>query len=511
LGAQGADVGATTAACAEGRSVCKIAGVLRKPDMPWALLVAAVLVTLYGATLCPTVYWYDSAELAACARSLGVPHPPGYPLYMLLAHGFTWLPGEPALGVNLMSLGFGVASALLCFVLGRQLGAGPAGAATAALSFGVSKTVWWNSVVAEVYMPGLTFTLGVLVLLLRAVERRSVRLVWAAALVGGLGVGVHMSIATLGLGYLVLVVTFADEIDAPRALLTCWKQGWPARLRALGGSVIATATGLLVFAYVPLRVSEPGAAIDWARARQTIAGGKFGALFMQDYDMGKQLGQLYHAFADNLSLVGLAFGVLGLVVAWRRSPRVAVALGLGGAGNVWFFFNYYVPDIDVFFLPAMAITAVLLGVGLDAVGEWLVVRRFPRGLMIVAMLALPVVQAVRHYEDCDLSNATEARDYAQRLIAEVPEGAQIVVYDPPFEWKLSAVLMYVQRGLGRRDDIRWVRRPTLEALEARVAQGDVLYVLVPLARIVKRPGLRLVEDGVLWRIRSKGSPSQLAE
>ena len=56
-------------------------------------LFAAIL---YGLTLCPTVYWYDSAEFAASAASLGVPHPPGYPLYTLIAHVFTWLPGEPA-------------------------------------------------------------------------------------------------------------------------------------------------------------------------------------------------------------------------------------------------------------------------------------------------------------------------------------------------------------------------------------------------------------------------------
>lgn len=481
--------------------LCTIAIVLGKPDLRWALLVVASLAALYGATLCPTVYWYDSAELAACARSLGVPHPPGYPLYTLIAHAFTYLPGEPALGVNLMSLVFGLASALLGFVLGRQLGVRAPAAAAAALTLGVGKTVWWNSVVAEVYTPGLAFTLGALVLLVFAVERRRVRWVWLAALVGGLGVGVHMSIATLGVGYLVLVGTAADAIERPRDLITCWRRGWPARLRALGGSIVATALGLLVFAYVPLRASAPGGPIDWDLAQRTISGGKFKVLFMRDYDVLAQLGLLYHAFADNLSTVGIALALVGLVVAWRHRPRLALALGLAGLGNVWFFFNYYVHDLEVFFLPAIAIAAVLMGVGLDAVAQWVVVRRVPRGLVMAGLFALPVVQAARHYAECDLSEATEAREYAQRLLLEVPHGAKIVVYDQPFEWKLSAVLVYVQRGLGRREDIEWVRRPALATVEARVGRGEALYVLVPLRRIAERPGLELVEDGVLWRIR----------
>ena len=43
-------------------------------------LVGLLAFLLYLATACPTVYFGDSGELIAAADSLGVAHPPGYPI-----------------------------------------------------------------------------------------------------------------------------------------------------------------------------------------------------------------------------------------------------------------------------------------------------------------------------------------------------------------------------------------------------------------------------------------------
>lgn len=477
---------------------------LARPDARWALLIVGVLAVLYAVTLCPTVYWYDSAEFAACARSLKVPHPPGYPLYTLIAHVFTYLPGEPAVGVNIMSLVFGLASALMCFTLGRLAGARAPAAAAAALTLGVGKTFWWNSVVAEVYTAGLTFILGTFVLLVIAVRRQSLRMVWGAALLGGLGVGVHMSITTLGLGYGVMVATVADAVDRPRDLLALWARGWGNRLRAIGGSIVATAAGLLVFLYIPLRNFRKWDEREWGWFVEGVTGGRFKVRFMDEYDFGGQLGLLYGAFVDNLTVVGLVLALLGLVVLGRRDPRLAVALVLAIGGNIWFFFNYYVHDIEVFYLPAIALTVVLLGVALDELGEWLVRCRVPRLLTVLAMFVLPAVMALRNHEHCDLSEQTEAQDYARSVIRLAPWKAEIVLYEHPLEWKHSAVVQYVRDGLRMRRDIVLRRWPAPKAVEARVAAGAALYTLLPLKRIGSRPALKQVREGVLWRIEYVG-------
>src|SRR5438552_2046632 len=53
-----------------------------------ALLVGLVAFGVYLCTLAVSIVWGDSPELTAAAYNLGIPHPTGYPLYMLLSHAF---------------------------------------------------------------------------------------------------------------------------------------------------------------------------------------------------------------------------------------------------------------------------------------------------------------------------------------------------------------------------------------------------------------------------------------
>ncbi|MCL5269577.1 MAG: DUF2723 domain-containing protein, partial [bacterium] len=53
---------------------------------PWSGLAAfGIALGLYVRTMAPTVTLEDSGEFIAAAYCLGVAHPPGYPLWCLLA------------------------------------------------------------------------------------------------------------------------------------------------------------------------------------------------------------------------------------------------------------------------------------------------------------------------------------------------------------------------------------------------------------------------------------------
>src|SRR5512140_1123184 len=66
------------------------------------LFLVCLLVLLR--TMAPTVYELDSAEFATGAAILGIVHSPGYPLFTLLSHLFTYLPvGDVAYRVNLFT------------------------------------------------------------------------------------------------------------------------------------------------------------------------------------------------------------------------------------------------------------------------------------------------------------------------------------------------------------------------------------------------------------------------
>lgn len=119
-------------------------------------LIAALLgfgaFLVYRATLCPDLYWFDSAEFVNDAVLLDVPHPPGYPLYNLLAHLFTWLPaGTLAARVNLLSAVASAGAVAAIFYASVSAGAPRCISAASAALFAVSDQFWDLSIAAEVY------------------------------------------------------------------------------------------------------------------------------------------------------------------------------------------------------------------------------------------------------------------------------------------------------------------------------------------------------------------------
>ena len=136
------------------------------------LAVFCAVLGLYWYTLCPTVSWDDSGELITAAYVLGIPHPPGAPLYTMFGWVFTHLPGlpSPAYGMNLMSAVFGACAWTLLagwmWDIQRTRNAPPAVAAVVAvataLTAAAGRIVWSQSVIAENTTLHAAFVAGLL-------------------------------------------------------------------------------------------------------------------------------------------------------------------------------------------------------------------------------------------------------------------------------------------------------------------------------------------------------------
>ena len=87
------------------------------------LVAAAIAASIYGWTLAPGVGAGDSGELILAARDLGIPHPPGYPIWVLLARIATVVPiGSVALRVNALSAFLSAVGAGLFYLLASRVG-----------------------------------------------------------------------------------------------------------------------------------------------------------------------------------------------------------------------------------------------------------------------------------------------------------------------------------------------------------------------------------------------------
>ena len=121
----------------------------------WPSLATLVLsLIIYLATLAPTVTGEDSGELIAAAYEGGVAHPPGYPLWTMLAWlAIKLLPfGSVAYRANLLSaLLASAAAAVLCRTLQRFFNIGAAFAIAGGLCLAVGRHLWSQAVIAEVY------------------------------------------------------------------------------------------------------------------------------------------------------------------------------------------------------------------------------------------------------------------------------------------------------------------------------------------------------------------------
>ncbi|TET51734.1 MAG: DUF2723 domain-containing protein, partial [Anaerolineales bacterium] len=173
---------------------------------------ALVLLVVYLATMAPSLSWAhdgaDGGDLATAVASGGIPHPPGFPAYLLLGSLFVRLPwGDVAWRLNLMSAVLAAGAAgLVAIAAGKVMasvddslppgGRSPAlrnsiSAFCTGLCLGLAPLVWSQALIAEVYSAAAFFAaLVVLLALLRGPA-------WALGLALGLGAGAHPTLVFL--------------------------------------------------------------------------------------------------------------------------------------------------------------------------------------------------------------------------------------------------------------------------------------------------------------------------
>ncbi len=233
-----------------------------RPPLGAALAVFAVVLAGYVFTLAPSVTFWDAGELIASTRILGIPHPPGTPLFVLLGHVWGGLVpfGEFAWRTNLLSATLSAAGAGLWFLVlhevaarareetgeparpGLAIAAAAAGAVIAAFTF----TNWLNSNETEVYTVAMCTIAAIAWTMLRWRAHRGTprarQLLLLVVYLLGLSIGNHL------LGLLVgpaVVVFMAAELRLhPAADAQHRREEWAHTAVLAGVWALLTGVGL---------------------------------------------------------------------------------------------------------------------------------------------------------------------------------------------------------------------------------------------------------------------------
>jgi hypothetical protein len=418
---------------------CYAAGMLAQHARRWGLLAAVLLAVpvLHIATLFPGVGGRinggDSAKFQFIGTVLGVSHPPGNPLYLLLNALWVRLPWpcSPATAASLLSWLFG---ALTLFLVARalalQLGKpGQSAACFAALGLGLGPSFWTLATEAEVYTLNtclLAASCAAALRFTRTYERRALLTCAGSAL---LGCANHLT-------SLALLPAIAWLIWSARST--------PGRLRGRDALILLAIALLAIslYAYVPIRALQ-GA--PYSELVGTVsARGVFDYLTARGAQSQFWSGSLEHialarvpAFARELQKQWawplFALIAFGLVQLRRSAPGFAVFVLLGSAAFALVALGYDIPDPSGFYLPV----ATLLAFPLGAAFAQLSLRR-ASSLLAIALFAVCVgwsgLEHLQRFERATHRGLIYSIGHQRRILldlddlfARIPEGARFAL------------------------------------------------------------------------------------
>ena len=461
-----------------------------------AVFVVAML--LYVMTLAPTVTLVDSGELIVAARGLGVAHPPGFPLWVMLAHLASLLPfGNVAVRINFSSALFAaLACAMLTLVVAELLitasgFATPkrtskaaqqkrkpetstsgrflifASAVGAGLLMAFSRTLWSYATITEVYALNALLILVVFFLVLHwrrsIVEARThasatvtaydVR-IYAAAFVFGIAMGVHHVTVALTLPAIAVIVyaTYGWRFFTGRRLLY-------AALISIGGVVA-------VYAYLPLAASR-SPVMDWGNPRSLqeiwwhITGRQYRVFFsFSPTTMGAQFVEFCRMALREFGFPWLPFtpflAFAGLVSAYKRDRMIFWFLLLIVIADLAYCVSYEIAeDKDAYYLPAFISIAMATGFGI----QWLIQvsgKSAPVSRSyILGAIAIVLTSATAFAANWPFDNRRDyfiADDYVENLFSTIAANGLFLTQD----WQVVSPMFYAQEIERRRRDVKVV-------------------------------------------------------
>ena len=420
-----------------------------------ALLSAFTFFLLYITTLAPDILAADNGEFQLIAANLGVAHPPGFPLYTLIAHLMTRLPlsTTPAYQVNFLSAITSSITLFLIYLTTLHLTQKHLAAVTAVIALGSATTFWAQATTANIRSLTALFAAWMFYALisfyLATKQGQQAKadhyLIWF-----GLGLGLggthHASLAFMGLIFVIFIlVTDPSLFYMPKR--------W---LRPL----LAFLLGLLPLFYLPLRAfadvrgTSVGLATWSGFWNHVLALGFRGDLFYYTApaELWQRLKIMGNVMTFQFAWLLLLGMFIGIFVLLKRDWRLALLLGGAFGIHTLVTATYRAPQTVEYMLPAYVAIVLCLGVTVGWLQSLTNKRPIIKSIGLVLaglLLVTAVAQANQNYPSyAVLHKDRSARDYAQPILEQAPPDSVILAH-----WHWVTPLWYLQEVEGLRPDV----------------------------------------------------------
>ncbi len=417
----------------------------------------------------PEPYWLDSPEFTAAVQTLGIPHPPGHPLYVMLAKPFTLLPlGGIAFRVALASAVFGALASFIFFHLASRLidtsasGLSPRVrstlACTAALLVSLAPGWWFQCVRAEVYSLQILLLLAALYPLIAYCldpGEPSDRMLYAAAFFAGLGLANHHYVTAVAL-----------PATIPLLVAEAKHRGGLGALKLSGKLAAIGVTGLLPYLFLPIR-SASGAAVSLGGVHSlkdffwVVSAKVYQKSMAKQHvqDLSDRSLDAVYTMMGELGPVVIVVSLAGLYFLLRRAPTRMAGLVLSLLIAITLFmrsvmgFDPFNPDYYGYMLPALACfvlgAAVFVAIVLDTISDRRRWGRIVAPIVASGLFVVPIARAREVLPRVDLSSFHATRLLLDMSMDRAESGTLVLTA----YYKLFFVLWSARFIDGSRPDI----------------------------------------------------------
>ncbi len=472
------------------------------PDFYWFLGLFLVSFSVYLITLCPSFMDDDSPETITAGATLGLAHPPCYPLAALVNRLFSLVPlGGPCFRVNAGSALFAAFGALLLALNLRLLLAKFFSSKTSPKTFGpilfcaglflaFSKTYWEKAVSAKggLYITEMILLMGILFCLLQleaaASKKEGEKWALLAFFLTGLALSHYWETQCVFIpGFLLFFfLRGRGSFSTP--------EFWKKSFRLLSVSVVGLS---VIFIYLPFRAQiypalNLGDPKTWTLFKLALArayaGGAEPVLpqeiwhALQGTQTWERVHQIWfniihlqnveisvHLWTD-IKLAGLLLSVIGLM-AWGRSQArgslLFLAVSIAGLLST-FYTIFIIPEdvrnrwyLDNFLLPTNWILALLAGLGLWISRPFFARGRWRQTAWVVLLAVLPLQQFLSNFSMSNEQYQMLRYDYGENLMKSAPRNA--IFFSEGDEDFFT--LYYFQNVAHQRPDLRVIPPFTL--------------------------------------------------